>query len=136
MHQLTTIFLDILNVYRLYTEQINAACIQQGAIATRLVLYKAMRNVKSEILELMTIFIEVSRDIEGGPRTCMQTFLPPLMTEVLTDYRTAPPAARDAKVLSLFSTAVTVLREHISSEIPRIMEAIFEPTLEMITTNM
>ena len=136
VHQLTTIFLDILNVYRLYTEQINAACIQQGAIATRLVLYKAMRNVKSEILELMTIFIEVSRDIEGGPRTCMQTFLPPLMTEVLTDYRTAPPAARDAKVLSLFSTAVTVLREHISSEIPRIMEAIFEPTLEMITTNM
>ena len=136
VHQLTTIFLDILNVYRLYSEQINSACAQQGAIATRLVLYKTMRVVKSEILELMTTFIEVSRDIVGGPQACMQTFLPPLMIDVLTDYRSSPPAARDAKVLSLFSTAVTVLREHISPEIPRIMEAIFEPTLEMITSNM
>ena len=136
VHQLTTIFLDILNVYRLYSEQINVACTQQGAIATRLVLYKTMRVVKSEILELMTTFIEVSKDMQGGPQTCMVTFLPPLMTEVLTDYRVSPPAARDAKVLSLFSTAVTVLREHISSEVPRIMDAIFEPTLEMITSNM
>ena len=136
VHQLTTIFLDILNVYRLYSESINTACVQQGAIATRLVLYKTMRVVKSEILELMTTFIEVSRDLPGGPQTCMQTFLPPLMTEVLNDYRVSPPAARDAKVLSLFSMAVTVLREHISSEIPRIMEAVFEPTLEMITSNM
>ena len=136
VHQLTTIFLDILNVYRLYSEQINTACAQQGAIATRLVLFKTMRVVKSEILELMTTFIEVSRDIQGGPQTCMVTFLPPLMTDVLTDYRSSPPAARDAKVLSLFSTAVTVFREHISPEIPRIMEAIFEPTLEMITSNM
>lgn len=136
VHQLTTIFLDILNVYRLYSEQINTACATQGAIATRLVLYKTMRVVKSEILELMTTFIEVSRDITGGPQSCMQTFLPPLMTDVLKDYRSSPPAARDAKVLSLFSTAVTVLRENVSSEIPRIMEAIFEPTLEMITSNM
>lgn len=136
VHQLTTVFMDILNVYRLYSEQIKDACVQQGAIATRLVLYKTMRVVKSEILELMTTFIEVSRDIQGGPQTCMQTFLPPLMNEVLKDYRDSPPAARDAKVLSLFSTAVIVLREHISLDIPTIMEAVFEPTLEMITSNM
>ena len=74
--------------------------------------------------------------LPGGPQTCMQTFLPPLMNEVLSDYASAPPGARDAKVLALFSTAISVLREQLSPNIPRIMEAIFQPTLDMITSNM
>ena len=66
VHQLGHIFMDILHVYRLYSEQITAACASQGPIATRLVLYKAMRVAKAEILELMTTFIEASRDIPGS----------------------------------------------------------------------
>jgi exportin-1 len=62
--------------------------------------------------------------------------MPGIMSEVLADYRLSPPAARDSKVLSLFATAVTALKEFISPEIPKIMDAIFEKTLEMITTNM
>ncbi len=55
---------------------------------------------------------------------------------LLTDYHTSPPYSRDSKVSSLFSTAVCSLKELISKEIPRIMGALFENTLEMITTNM
>lgn len=50
LHQLSTIFNDVLNVYHLYSEQIIAACAQQGPIATRLTVYKAMRGVKTDIL--------------------------------------------------------------------------------------
>jgi exportin-1 len=136
VHQLKTIFMDILTVYRLYSEHITAAVAREGAVATRIHLYKVMRGVKSDILELMTVFMEACKDIEGGPQSALQVFLPPLMTEVLNDYRTAPPSARDPKVLTLFSTAICILKENISSEIPHIMDAIFEPTLQMITANM
>ena len=135
-HQLSIIFLDMLNLYRFYGEQIKEACQTQGDISARYSLYKSMRSVKSDILELMSSFFEASRDIEGGPQSAMPVFLPPLIDEVLGDYRAGPSAARDAKVLSLFCTVVSVLRNHVSAEVPRIMDAIFEPTLEMITSNM
>ena len=136
VHQLSVIFLDALNLYRYYGEQIKEACVTQGDISVRFTLYKAMRGVKSDVLELMASFFEAARELEGGPQSAMPTFLPSLMDEVLMDYRAGPSAARDAKVLSLCCTVVTVLKEHVDNEIPRIMEAIFEPTLEMITSNM
>ena len=40
LHQLSNIFNDVLNVYRLYSEQIIQACATQGPIATRLTVYK------------------------------------------------------------------------------------------------
>jgi exportin-1 len=132
VHQLGHIFMDMMNVYQLYSTEITKAVQQQGAIATRLVLYKAMRAAKSEILELMTTFTEVSRESPA----MMANFLPQLMKVVLDDYASAPPAARDSKVLALFSTAISVLRDQMSASIPHIMEAAFQPTLDMITANM
>lgn len=138
IHQLSTIFMDMLNVYRLYSERLSSLISQRGEVATRETIGKAMRSVKSEILELMTAFIEVSKENDGvnGPQTLMNTFIPPLMREVLNDYRSAVPAARDYRVLTLFATAVSVIKEPISSSVPAIMDAVFETTLEMITKNM
>jgi exportin-1 len=136
IHQLSNIFLDMMNIYRLYSEHIAEACAKQGEVATRYTLFKAMRGVKSEVLELMTKFIENTSDLPDGADVVMTTFMPNLMFEVLSDYAKAVPSARDARVLTLFATAISQLRENISSEVPRIMEAIFEPTLEMITKNM
>lgn len=137
VHQLSSIFNDMLNVYRLYSGQVTAACAAQGEdIAPRLTLYKAMRSVKSEILELLSIFFENCEDVDGGPQVIIQNILPPLMSDVLQDYQTAPPLARDAKVLTMFATAISVLKANIASEIPRIMDATFEPSLQLITTNM
>ena len=136
IHQLSTIFMDVMKVYQLFTDQIKVACASQGQIATRLVLYRAMRNAKSDILDMFSSFFAVCKDLEGGPQSIMPLMLPPLLNEVLSDYSTSPAAARDAKVLTLLSTIVSVFKELIASDLPRILDAIFQPTLEMITTNM
>ena len=49
-----------------------------------------------------------------------------------------PPCAcarRDAEVLSLFAAIISKLREAMGAEVPRIFEAVFECTLQMITKN-
>ena len=45
------------------------------------------------------------------------------------------PLCRDAEVLSLFAAIITKLRELMAPEVPRVFEAIFECTLQMITKN-
>lgn len=136
VHQLSLIFMDTLKVYKLYSEQINAACATHGQYATRLMLYKAMKGVKGDILELLTAFMECSKDLQGGPQSVLPVMLPPMMMEILGDYRNSAPQARDARVLSLFSTMIGVLKENIANDLPNILDAVFQPTLEMITTNM
>ena len=42
---------------------------------------------------------------------------------------------RDAEVLSLFGTIISRLGERMEAEVPRIFEAVFEVTLQMITRN-
>jgi len=137
VHQLSTIFLDMLNIYRLYREQINHAIATQGDIAVKLTVFKAMKGVKSDILELMTTFLGETTDLDKGARLdVMQQIMPSLMTEVLGDYHSSPAPARDSGVLNLFAIATSVLNEHLSPQIPAILDAIFEPTLQMISQNM
>ena len=42
---------------------------------------------------------------------------------------------RDAEVLGLFAAIITKLRDKMEAEVPRIFEAVFECTLDMITKN-
>eukprot|EP01042_Synura_sphagnicola_P002216 gene2216-2648_t len=139
VHQLSIIFMDLINVYRLFSEQICAGVASHGEIATRWSQYKCLRGVKSDILDLMIAFLEQPPHAEEQdrlPRTIMQTFLPFLNREVLSDYKTAPATAKDSRVLTLYATAIGTLRLLMTSEIPSIMEAVFEPTLSLITKNM
>lgn len=135
-HQLSAIFLDMLGLYRFYGEQLRAACATKGEMCVQYKQEKAMRSIKSDILELLSSFWEVAKLLDGGPQVAMPLFLPQLMEDILVDYRAGPPAARDAKVLTLFCSVVSVLKEHVAVQVPRIMDAIMMPTLEMITTNM
>ncbi|KAI2498736.1 CRM1 C terminal [Fragilaria crotonensis] len=48
-HQLQTFFLDMLNVYKVYSERISAAIAAQGAIATQMSLVRTMRSAKKEV---------------------------------------------------------------------------------------
>merc|ERR1712032_984770 len=67
-NQLQTFFLDILNVYKVYSERISAAVAQQGAIATQMSLVRTMRSAKKEVLRLLITFIDKS----GPPETRSQ----------------------------------------------------------------
>lgn len=49
--------------------------------------------------------------------------------------RTKVPAAREPKVLSTMATIVNSVQRLITSEIPKIFDAVFECTLDMINKN-
>lgn len=90
-----------------------------------------MRTVKKETLKLIETFIEKSED----PRVVTQNFIPPLLEAVLGDYKTNIPDARDPEVLSVMTVTINKLQAAITPDIPRILDNVFECTLQMITTN-
>jgi exportin-1 len=133
--QLQTFFLDMLNVYKVYSERISGAISQQGAIATQMSLTRTMRSAKKEVLRLLNIFIDKSGPPEAEPRAVAQGFIPPVLDPILGDYQRNIAGARDPEVLLLFTTVVEKLKSHVVDDVPRIMESIFECTLQMITNN-
>lgn len=63
----------------------------------------------------------------------MENFIPPLLDAVLLDYqKTNVHCAREPEVLSAMATIVNKLEAHITTEVPKIFDAVFECTLEMI----
>ncbi|XP_025018118.1 exportin-1 isoform X1 [Tetranychus urticae] len=127
--QLGRIYLDMLNVYKVMSENISAAIALNGESVTKQPLIRSMRTVKKETLKLISGWIERSSD----PKLVLENFIPPLLDAVLLDYqRCAVPCAREPEVLSTMATIVNQLQGEIASEIPKIFDAVFECTLDMI----
>mmetsp|Transcript_11902 Transcript_11902/g.18076 ORF Transcript_11902/g.18076 Transcript_11902/m.18076 type:complete len:1092 (+) Transcript_11902:405-3680(+) len=133
--QLETFFLEMLNVYKVYSERISNAISQQGAIATQMSLTRTMRSAKKEVLRLLNVFIDKSGPPEAEPQAVAQGFIPHVLDPILGDYQRNIAGARDPEVLLLFTTVVEKLKSHVVDDVPRIMESIFECTLQMITVN-
>ncbi|XP_063242041.1 exportin-1 isoform X2 [Bacillus rossius redtenbacheri] len=129
VNQLGRIYLDMLNVYKVMSENISAAIALNGEMVTKQPLIKSMRVVKKETLKLISDWVSQSTD----HTMVLQSFIPPLLDAVLLDYqRTAVPSAREPEVLSAMATIVNKLEGHITSEVPKIFDAVFECTLDMI----
>ncbi|KDR14611.1 exportin-1 [Zootermopsis nevadensis] len=127
--QLGRIYLDMLNVYKVMSENIIAAIAVNGEGVTKQPLIKSMRVVKKETLKLISDWVSRSND----HAMVLENFIPPLLDAVLIDYqRTSVPSAREPEVLSAMGTIVNKLGGHITSEVPKIFDAVFECTLEMI----
>ena len=133
--QLEKFFHEMLNVYKVYSERISAAIAQQGPIATKMSLVRTMRTAKKEVLRLLIVFIDTSGPPEACPQEVAQGFIPPVLDPILGDYNRNIAGARDPEVLKLFTTVVTKLKQYVQNDVPRVMEAVFECTLQMITTN-
>ena len=129
--QLGLMYLDMLNIHKTLSNMIREAVNTRGDMIVQSTEVKAMRIVKKEILTLVGAFVSVAEDT----RFVAAHFIPPLLDPVLEDYATSSPSARDAEVLNLMSEIINKLQGAISDEVPKIFEAIFEPTLEMITEN-
>nr|GMD53661.1 protein EXPORTIN 1A isoform X2 [Ipomoea batatas] len=129
--QITLIFLDMLNVYRMYSELISVSIAQGGPFASRTSVVKLLRSVKRETLKLIDTFLDKA---EGQPHIGKQ-FVPPMMDPVLGDYARNVPDARESEVLSLFATIINKYKGAMLEDVPRIFEAVFQCTLEMITKN-
>jgi len=134
-HQIQTFFMDMLNVYKLYSERISALVAQEGPMATKHSIVRTMRSGKKEVLRLLIVFIDKSGPPEADPRSVAQGFIPPVLDPILGDYKRNIAGARDPEVLALFATVIEKLKSNVVEDVPRIMEAVFEVTLEMITKN-
>ena len=130
-NQMSGIYADVLNVYRLYSELISTSIAEGGPYASKTSLVKAMRTVKREVLRLIETFVERCED----PHLVAQQLVPPMMDPVLGDYARNVPDARDAEVLSLYAAIINKVEGAMIDEVPKIFEAVFECTLTMITAN-
>ena len=92
---------------------------------------RAMRAVKKETLRLLDTFIEKSEDND----VVLTKLVPPLLDPVLGDYVRSTPDARDPEVLSLFTCLINKVQAAMTQEVPRVFDAVFKCTLEMITKN-
>uniref|UniRef100_A0AAY4AEA4 Exportin-1 n=1 Tax=Denticeps clupeoides TaxID=299321 RepID=A0AAY4AEA4_9TELE len=126
--QLGRIYLDMLNVYKCLSENISSAIQSNGEMVTKQPLIRSMRTVKRETLKLISGWVSRSND----PQMVGENFVPPLLEAVLIDYQRNVPAAREPEVLSTMATIVNKLGGHITGEIPKIFDAVFECTLNMI----
>lgn len=131
LSQIKLIFLDMLNVYRMYSELISSTIAEGGPYASKTSYVKLLRSVKRETLKLIETFLDKAED---QPQIGKQ-FVPPMMDPVLGDYARNLPDARESEVLSLFATIINKYKGVMTEDVPRIFEAIFECTLEMITKN-
>ncbi|CAG9113772.1 unnamed protein product [Plutella xylostella] len=127
--QLGRIYLDMLNVYKVMSENISQAIGLNGVAVTKQPLIKNMRIIKKETLKLIAGWVSRSTDTN----MVLENFIPPLLDAVLLDYqRTAVADAREPEVLACMAAIVYKLGAHITSEVPKIFDAVFECTLEMI----
>merc|ERR1719270_105189 len=127
--QLGRIYLDMLNVYKVMSENISTAISLNGEVVTRQPLIKSMRVVKKETLKLISCWVERSNDAN----MVLENFIPPLLDAVLLDYqRCTVPAAREPEVLSTMCMTVNKLKGNITPQVPKIFDAVFECTLNMI----
>ncbi|XP_072023623.1 exportin-1-like [Amphiura filiformis] len=129
--QLGRIYLDMLNVYTCMSENISTAITNGGEVVTKQLVIGSMRTVKKETLKLISGWVNRSTD----PQLVCVNFIPPLLETILLDYKSNVPAAREPEVLSTMATILNKLEGHITSEIPKIFDAVFECTLEMINKN-
>ncbi|XP_020080083.1 protein EXPORTIN 1A-like [Ananas comosus] len=129
--QITLIFLDMLTVYRMYSELISNTIAEGGPFASKSSYVKLLRSVKRETLKLIETFLDKAED---QPHIGKQ-FVPPMMDPVLGDYARNVPDARESEVLSLFATIINKYKAVMMEDVPRIFEAVFQCTLEMITKN-
>eukprot|EP00795_Rhopilema_esculentum_P002799 gene2799-1022_t len=128
VNQLGRIYLDVVNVYKVLSENISSAVSQHGESVTKQPLIRAMRGVKKDSLNLINCWVSKSND----QALVKDNFIPPILATVLDDYNRNVPQAREAEVLNTMATIVNKLETSIVDEIPLIFDAVFECTLEMI----
>lgn len=83
--QLGRIYLDMLNVYKIMSENISQAITVNGINITNQPLIKGMQVVKKEALTLISEY--VTRTNDQDYKMVMENFIPPLLDAVLLDYQ-------------------------------------------------
>ncbi|KAF9533498.1 CRM1 C terminal-domain-containing protein [Crepidotus variabilis] len=126
--QLGRVFLDMLGLYKAVSGIVSDTVAKEGPVATKTPKVRQLRTVKKEVLKLMETYIKKAEDLEA----VNANFMPPLLDAILGDYNRNTPAARDAEVLNVMATLIARLGPLLTPQVPAILDAVFEPTLNMI----
>ncbi|CAE6450968.1 unnamed protein product [Rhizoctonia solani] len=127
--QVGRIFNDMLGLYKAVSALISEQVAKDGPVATRTPKVRSLRTIKKEILKLMETYVKKAEDLD----TLYANFIPPLLEAVLGDYNRNVPHARDAEVLNVMATITSRLQGLLTPQVPAILDAVFECTLEMIS---
>ena len=133
--QLARIYVDMLQVYKMYSSFVSLRIQEGGVIQTKIAIIKSMRTVKKETLNLIRTFISQSQEMDK--EVILNNFIPALLDPVLTDYQSGVPDARDSEVLLLLAEIIGKLGTSLIERgyVQRIFESVFHVTLDMITKN-
>ncbi|GAK65900.1 nuclear export receptor crm1 [Moesziomyces antarcticus] len=126
--QIGRIYLDMLALYRSVSGIISAKVEAEGLIATKTPMVRGLRTIKKEILRLVETYVRHAEDLEA----VNVNLIPSLLDAILGDYNRNVPAARDAEVLNVMATITSRLQGLLTDKIAPILDAVFEPTLNMI----
>lgn len=126
--QIARIYMDLLGLYKAVSELVSDTIVSQGNIATKTPRIRALRTIKKEVLRLIEVYVACADDLES----VKSNLIPPLFEAVLADYNRNVPDARDAEVLNMMSAIVARLGGLITEQVPIVMDAVFECTLNMI----
>ncbi|KAN0064829.1 Karyopherin transporter [Thecaphora frezii] len=126
--QIGRIYLDMLALYRSVSGIISAKVESDGLIATKTPMVRGLRTIKKDILRLVETYVRRAEDLES----VNINLIPSLLDAILGDYHRNVPAARDAEVLNVMATITTRLEGRLTDKVPPVLDAVFEPTLNMI----
>lgn len=118
-----------LEVYKAVSGLISLKVANEGLIATKTVHVRQLRTIKKEILHLIETFVMRTTDQEY----VHANVIPSLLDAILIDYRDNVPVAREAEVLNTMATIASCLGPLLNDQVPPMLEAVFGPTLSMIS---
>ncbi|KAL0087845.1 nuclear export factor CRM1 [Phycomyces blakesleeanus] len=127
--QLSKIYMDLLTLYSSVGKMISQNIAEQGPIATKTPRVRGLRMIKRDILKLVDTYVDAADDNYA----VNDNMVGPFFDAVLSDYCLGADVSRDAEVLEALATMVNKLKELMTPRIPAVLEATFEPTLNMIT---
>lgn len=129
--QITRNYLDMLALYRSVSGLISAKVESDGLIATKTPLVRGLRTIKKDILRLVETYVKRADDLEG----VNNNLIPSLLDAILGDYHNNVAPARDAEVLMVMATITSRLGSLLADKVSPIMDAVFQPTLSMISAD-
>ena len=130
--QLGRIYMDMLNIYKVLSENISQAIAAKGPTIMKDPIIRSIRTVKKETLKLISSWVSRAED----PNLVRSNFLPPLLSAILLDYNKNVAEAREPEVLSCVTAIVEKLEGLVTEDIPPILDSLFECTLEMINKDL
>ncbi|KAJ7125789.1 CRM1 C terminal-domain-containing protein [Mycena crocata] len=126
--QVARIFIDMLGLYKTVSATISESIAQDGPVASKTPKIRQLRTVKKDVLKLMETYIKAAEDLD----TVNTNFMPLLLDAMLGDYNRNIPIAREPEVLHLMAVIVGRLGPLLTLQVPATLDAVFEPTLNMI----